>query len=147
MASIRNSLLAKVHIARKDLNMAGADYRGMLETLFNTDSAGKLSIKQLENLVQHFGKLGWQEKPRRGKPRAGTQTRELISKVEALLAEMHRLQGNPVPWEYAVSILKRQGGPEKLEWATSKQLCAVIAALSRRVDTLEQDRLIQQAAL
>ena len=134
----RQALLAKAHIAKKDLGLSDDVYRSVLGELFGVDSAGKLSIKQLEALIKHFEKLDWQQKPKARKPSAGGGTRELLGKIEALLAELGNAEGRFVPWTYPQAILKRQGGPERLEWATATQLRAVIAALHKRLKTLEK---------
>jgi hypothetical protein len=55
----RRKLLAKVHIAIKDLGIPDHVYRGILEDLFGKSSAGKLSGPQLVRLVNHFEDLGW----------------------------------------------------------------------------------------
>ena len=54
---MRKSL--KIHIAKKDLGLSDDVYRVILGELFGEESAGKLSIKQLEALIKHFEKLNW----------------------------------------------------------------------------------------
>ncbi len=141
----RNALLGKIHVAIKQLGMSDPDYRALLNAKFGKDSAAKLSGPQLLHLVEHFRSRGWQEKPRRGKPKPPSSKQDQVDKIGALLAEIHRVSGKSMPWSYAVAILRRQGGPEKLEWATPKQLRAVIAALAKRLQTLEQQQLLEQA--
>ena len=143
-ASWRNGLLAKVHIAKKQLGLTEEEYRGMLDARFGVDSAGKLKVRDLEVLLRHMAGLGWRE----GRFRAGKADRHgtpkglrtpgprgsrasLLSKIEALLAEKGSVEGRRVPWSYAAAILKRQSGVERLEWATPDDLRGVIAALVR----------------
>lgn len=56
----RRSLLAKVHIAKKDLGLDDDVYRDLLQREFGKRSAKSLTIVQLENLVDYFRSLGWQ---------------------------------------------------------------------------------------
>lgn len=57
-AESRRSLLAKVHIAKKQLGMSDDDYRQMLLDRFDVESAGKLPFLKLHELVRHFAALG-----------------------------------------------------------------------------------------
>ncbi len=142
--SWRNGLLAKVHIAKKQLGLTEEEYRDMLDARFGRDSAGELKMSELEALLRHMAGLGWKEgraragkADRHGTPRglrakgSGSSTTQLLSKIEALLAEKGRVDGKHVPWSYAAAILKRQSGVERLEWATPHDLRGVIAALMR----------------
>jgi len=64
----RRSLLAKVHIAKKDLGLADDAYRAIL-TRHGVESSSKLDMKGLEKLLDHFEKLGWVPTPKQTKPR------------------------------------------------------------------------------
>jgi len=63
-AKTRRVLLAKVHIARKQLGLEEGDYRAILAARYRRSSARELSIWQLEDLVQWFREKGWTPKPR-----------------------------------------------------------------------------------
>ncbi len=144
--SRRQGMLAKIHIAKKQLGMEDADYRAMLDGRYGVDSAGKLDIKQLDDLLRFLSRRGFQAPARRRGDRAAPAQRDydrsaLMGKIEALLAETANAQGRFVPWDYALAILTRQGGPEKLEWATTKQLQAVIAALGKNLRRKDQAAL------
>jgi phage gp16-like protein len=68
----RRALLAKAHIAKKDLCLDDALYRDILKIEFGVDSAAELSNDELEQLVARFEAKGWRAK-------SGTR-----SQVEAL---------------------------------------------------------------
>jgi hypothetical protein len=88
-------------------------------------------------LVLHFGKLGFEQpqpRPKDGAPREPG----MIAKVEALLAELGSVQDRRVSWNYARSILRRQCGVDRLEWATAEQLRGVIAALDKRIANMRR---------
>lgn len=122
----RSSLLAKVHIAKKDLNLPDDTYRDLLERVGGNRSAAKLTDRQLVAVVAELRAKGWQPKaaPSKGrKPRAPKDAKSIMSKIEALLAEAKR------PWAYVESMGKRMYGVERLEWCTADQLHGIMVAL------------------
>ena len=52
--------LAKIHIAKRDLKLDDALYRGFLNILFGRTSAKDLTHAQVEELLEHLKSLGWQ---------------------------------------------------------------------------------------
>jgi phage gp16-like protein len=138
MKSARHNMLAKIHLAKRDLGLSDVDYRHVLFVQFGVDSSAKLSDLELHKLLDHFRSKGWGQKrsadPKRGrdfKPPVRADREGLIGKIEAQLAELGRHQGRRVPWAYAESILRRQtGNPNAyLNWATAEQLEKVVQAL------------------
>jgi hypothetical protein len=61
----RRTLLAKVHIATKELGLPPADYRALLMGRFGVPSAGDLSTRDMERLLDHFVGCGWRPERRR----------------------------------------------------------------------------------
>lgn len=59
-AAQRRGLLAKVHIAKKDMGLNSGEYEAILAG-FRVASAGELSVPQLERLVKYLEKLGWKQ--------------------------------------------------------------------------------------
>ncbi len=59
----RRNLLAKVHIAKKELRLTDALYREFLFVWFGRRSAKDLADAELEELLVHFKGLGWLPKP------------------------------------------------------------------------------------
>ncbi|EGJ49028.1 gp16 family protein [Desulfocurvibacter africanus] len=143
MSTERRSLLAKIHVAKKQLGLSDDDYRTVLMEQFGQNSASYLTDGQLRKLVAHFRSLGWQDAPKarakndtHGRPSTLDSKRcdsrkRMMKKIEALLAEKGTDENGYIPWGYAASILKRQCGVERLEFASPEQLSGVIAALYR----------------
>ena len=81
----RRTLLAKVHIATKDLGISESDYRGLLNREFGVHSAADLSTDEMERLLGHFAARGW--RPMRGGPRktspASRRRRKQASALQA----------------------------------------------------------------
>ncbi len=125
----RRNELAQIHIAARDLGLDRPTYEAMLMSVVHTESAGGLDEEGRRRVLDHLRSLGWrprQPDPDRPRSLRGEGARAaMIRKIEAFLAEAGR------PWRYALAILRRQGGPDRLEWATPVQLAAVIAALDR----------------
>jgi len=139
----RRAMLAKVHIAKKDLCLDDDAYRMMLDNLFGVESSAKLSLKQLDELLGHMTARGFVAvKKGDAKPSKSAQSdKPIIAKIGALLAELGQREGRHVSWNYAVGILKRQSGVMRLEWAKPDQLRAVVAALDARVKKLDREAL------
>ncbi len=146
--SRRKYMLAKVHVAKKQLGLTDEEYRAVLHGQYGKSSAKDLSVPQLHGLLICFQKLGWQAKrgaAKRGARRdpgvaallagdAANLGREaLMEKIEALLAEKGRVEGTHMPWAYAMGILKQQtkGAIRDFRQATPNQLRDVMLALLR----------------
>ncbi len=68
----RRSLLAKVHIAKKDLGLDDAAYRAVLAR-HGVESSKDLDVKGMEKLLTHFERLGWVSTPKQAKPRINAE--------------------------------------------------------------------------
>lgn len=144
----RNSLLAKVHIAKAQLTLGEEEYRAILAR-FGVASSKELDLAGLDKLLRHMEKLGWEAKTARkrkgdkhgapanlgrgyGKGNVKPYDRSLLlTKIEALLSEKGTDQGKHVPWDYAAAILGRMYKVERMEWATAEQLRGVMVALMK----------------
>jgi hypothetical protein len=140
----RNSMLAKIHIAKKQLGMSEDEYRAFLCGRLGVDSAKDLTIDGLKEALEHLTGLGWETKrtrpvgDRHGLPapladKHNTGQARILKAIEALLSELGRLRGKFIPWDYAASILKRQTGLTRLEYGDRKQLTGVLVALENVV--------------
>lgn len=80
--SDRRAMLAKVHIAQKDLGMDEETYRAVISriTKGKADSAKALSDAALNDLLEEFKRLGWKAK---AAPRTATKD-PLSGKIRAL---------------------------------------------------------------
>lgn len=84
----RRNILAKIHIAKKDLGLGDDDYRLVLETVTGRDSCGDMSDRQLNKVLDHFKGKGWMPKRRSSfKP---ASKRLDIRKIYALWWELFR---------------------------------------------------------
>lgn len=130
----RKAMLAKVHIGKKRLGLDDETYRALLSDTYGVNTAAKLSVKQLDDLLMRFQAMGAElnqgVNPRGLKTR--TERGSYLRKIEALLAEKGSEEGRHISWDYAAGILERQtkGTVKSLDAASIAQLRKVIAALS-----------------
>lgn len=130
----RKAMLAKVHIGKKRLGLDDETYRALLSDTYGVNTAAKLSVKQLDDLLMRFQAMGAElnqgVNPRGLKTR--TERGSYLRKIEALLAEKGSEEGRHISWDYAAGILERQtkGTVKSLDAASIAQLRKVIAALT-----------------
>ena len=121
--------LAKIHIAKKDLQLTDEQYRDLLHYHFQADSAATLNDRQCTVLLNHFRAKGW--KPTRptkagkrpfhtSKPTLGREP--LLKKIEAHLTE------RGLPWSYAVGMAKKIAKVDALEFCDEAMLWKIVAA-------------------
>jgi len=142
-SALEKALSQKIHIAKNQLGLSDPEYRAVLEGQFGVSSSTELGSRSLAQLLDYFrAHLGWQDTPRarrkkdsHGRPTTLDQQRgsrqRMMTKIEAMLAQKGTEEGKHIPWSYAASILQRQCGVERLEFANCSQLAGVIAALER----------------
>ena len=132
IASKKKTLLAKIHIAKKDLGLDDGTYRDVLRRVTGKDSASLMLISELEKVIYEFGNLGWQPsavaKPKHGKkPKVGTDKpsrQAVMDKIEAILADMG------LHWNYAHGIARGMHKKEKLDFCTDDELHKVMQGLA-----------------
>ena len=83
---LRRALLAKVHIAIKELGIDDADYRDILDREFGASSASELNTNQLVELVRYFKSKGWTVKQSRDS-RMLSQATALREKAKHMLED------------------------------------------------------------
>jgi phage gp16-like protein len=70
---LRQRLLAKVHIAKKEMKLSDDDYAVIVESVSRPGktSSAQLNLQQLEALIERFKELGWQsKKPKKLSPKS-----------------------------------------------------------------------------
>jgi phage gp16-like protein len=142
----RNSLLAKVHIAKKELDLDDEVYRDIIERKFNERSAGKLNTDQLVLLVEELKRHGFRgnERPKNRADESADVPREtineaksdVIAKMRALWLSLYHLGAVEDPGDSALeAFAERQTkaangvGIAKLAWLPPQDAFRVIEAL------------------
>ncbi len=88
MTQDRKQMIAKIHLAKKQLALADESYRAILERITGLDSAGKMRVDQLDAVLREFARLGW-----RPKPAAKRSAQPQIRMIHAVWADICKLQG------------------------------------------------------
>ena len=126
----RNTDLAKIHVAKKQLGLTDEDYRAMLWTQGRVNSASDLDHAGRQRVLEHLRACGF-------KPVASTTTKrparptpapEKIKLVRRIRAQLISLNG--LPDTYADGIAEQMFGIQYYEWATCEQLQAITTALT-----------------
>lgn len=128
----KKALLAKIHIAKKDLGLDDGTYRDVLRRITGKDSSSKMLISELERVIYEFGNLGWKPsaaaKSKHGKkPKVSTDKpsrQAVMDKIEAILTDMG------LHWNYAHSIARGMHKKEKLDFCTDEELHKVMQGLA-----------------
>lgn len=123
----RRSLIAKVHVARKELRLAEDDYRAVLIRVTGHDSAKLCTNAELTAVVEKFARQGFTAKAS-GKPAQADHPS--ARKARALWISLHQLGAIDNPSEHALeAFAKRQLGVTKLAWANQSLAYRLIEGL------------------
>jgi phage gp16-like protein len=118
---MRTALIARIHVAKKELALVDDSYRAILLRVTGRDSCTLMDFPQLRAVIQEFERLGVKPlfKPS-GKPH--------VRKVFKLWAELKPYLRTPSR-EALTAFVKRQTGVDNPEWLTAEQANTVTEAL------------------
>lgn len=136
--STKKILMAKIHIAKKDLHLDDDTYRDVLWRVTGKRSCKDMTIAQLQDVVKDMEKSGFKPKaaPKHGKKPSVVGKREpLMSKIHAMLTDMG------LHWNYAHGMADSMFKIKRLQWLNDSQLYKLTQALS-----VHQQREAKKAA-
>lgn len=130
-AQSRNSGLAQIHIAKKQLGWDDDTYRAVLWAQARVKSSAELDHAGRSKVLAYMAAQGAVLGHAAGKPgkhpgrpaKPPADRAAQVGKVEALLADAGR------PWAYAHGMCKRMFKVDRVEFANAEQLQSLIAAL------------------
>lgn len=104
--------------------------RSLVRNLTGRDSMADCTLMELGRVLDHLnrGKQGYAGR-KRTTPSADRSP--LLSKIDALLAELHRVTGEVHTLKYADAIAKRNGWAECVDFADAAALHKIVGALNR----------------
>jgi phage gp16-like protein len=118
---MRKPLLARVHMAKKELALTDESYRAMLTRVTGRSSAADLTIMQLKEVLKDFERLGL--KPHH-KPSGKPHVRKVIALWTAMKPHLTDPSRNALR-----AFVQRQTGVNEPEWLTPAQANQVTEAL------------------
>lgn len=131
-------LMAKIHIAKKDLGLDDDTYRDVLWRVTGKRSCKDMTIAQLQDVVKDMEASGFKPKsaPKHGKKPSVVSKREpLMGKIHAMLTDMG------LHWNYAHGMADSMFKIKRLQWLNDSQLYKLTQALS-----VHQQREAKKAA-
>lgn len=127
VADQRRALLAKVHVARKQLGMVEDDYRATLARVTGHTSAKDCSNRQLDRVLSELTRMGFSAARRTRSPRAGSG---VARKARALWIGLYQLGAIGDRSEAALEAFgRRQLHVDRLQWANESEGFRLIEAL------------------
>ncbi len=134
----RGALYAKLHIARKELNLDDDSYRAILVRVGGRYSAKDMSVGQIEAVLKEFQRLGW--KPKLGGRRTPDSMKPYVRKIFAIWNEMAPLLASGGTREALRTFVERQTGVSAPEFLDAEQATKVTEALKKWRSRLGKDK-------
>lgn len=122
--ALSHTLLAKIHVAKKQLALDDNAYRAMLRGVAGVESSKELTPALASKLLRHMQKCGFAPtRPLERCPHVAVSREQQIRKIEALLADAGR------PWAYVVAMVPRICKVDAIGFCDGEMLGKLIAAL------------------
>lgn len=129
---IRNGLIAKIHIAKKDLGFDDDIYRTVLHSVTQKESCGVMNNRELESVYSHLKTLGAGAQ-KKAPARAGERKMDWADqsrKIRALWLNLYHLGALSDPSEEALcGFVERMTGIKALQWLYPEAADKAIKAL------------------
>ena len=127
VSTAKMAMMAKIHIAKKELGLDDGTYRDVLWRVTGKRSCKKMLIGELEAVIKDMESRGFTPKaaPKHGKkPSVVGKRQPLMDKIEAMLADMG------LHWNYAHGMADSMFKIKRLQWLNDQQLYKLTQALS-----------------
>jgi phage gp16-like protein len=121
----RRARLAKVHIAKKQLNLDDENYRTILDRITGHSSSADCSDLQLDELLTEFGRLGFVTTKNSNPPQAEKEYVRMIYALWSALKPFLRDHSQAA----LRSFVKKMTGVDKPDWLSPEDANDVIEGL------------------
>lgn len=129
MTADKRPLLAKVHIAKAQLNLDDDQYRDIVRRVTGKDSAAQCRYSQLVDLINEFKSLGWKTPKKKAFRRAPSDG---IKKIYALWGELQALGAVQSIDKTAIdAFCKKYTGIDSVQWLLPDQQRKIIEILKQ----------------
>lgn len=122
-------MLAKIHIAKKELALDDDAYRGLLQRVAGVASSRGLTDRQADSVIAEFKRLGW-------KPKTSTRAPDERADLRKLYALWGALQAGPLDRDALRKWVQGRFGvsaPEFLKPAQAREAIEQLKAWQKRV--------------
>lgn len=132
----RQSLLAQIHIAKKQLGLSEPEYRDLLTSATGKSSSSLMNANELGRVIEAMVKAGFKQ-AFKGAPRASgdarevkNSTRKVVRLIFGLWTELaHRGVIENGSRQALFAFVKRQTDVDHPDWLDNKQASSVVEAL------------------
>ncbi len=134
---MRNRLIQLVHVGKRELNLDEDVYRSVLKDVTGKSSCAKMTIKELEQVLEHFKTVGFTVKKKQAKngkrysPKTTPNTVGQVAKLRAVWISMHK-QG-----------IVRDGSEQALDSYITRMLQAKDSNLSYHAQFLSPQQAVK----
>lgn len=131
-AAPRRAMIAKLHVARRDLGLTEDDYRAVLFRVTDRTSAKDCSDDELRDALEEFKRLGFRPLPARlTAPKAPRPAdHPAARKARALWISLAQLGAIENPSEAALeAFARRQLGVDRMQWANQALMYKLVEGL------------------
>ncbi|MDF7776896.1 regulatory protein GemA [Sphingomonas sp. AOB5] len=127
----RRSLIAKIHVAKKEIGLIDSDYRQILINVAKVSSSNLASNDKLVAVIEHFKSRGWKEAAPKGKRGKGTPASfPGALKARAMWISLHQLGVIDDSSDAALDAFAcRQLGCTRFQWAKQAEIYKLVEAL------------------
>lgn len=116
--------LAIVHVAKNKTGMSDEDYREMLAARYNVESSKNLTLAQLDDLLEHFGKLGFSNRSKKRYTKPAESKKRLVAKIKAIQGDVGLND------TYVDAMARRMFKVDSWTWCEPAQMHKLVAALT-----------------
>lgn len=142
MKTLRNIMIAKIHLAKNQLGLDDDTYRSIIRQAVGKDSSTKCTDKQLEKVIEKLKEKGWKDaKPRTDRDQARQPRRAYekpnkpsISKIYALWGVLQR-SGKIKSQDKAAldAFVCKYTGVDHVKWLDESQARKIIEILKQMI--------------
>lgn len=149
----RTAMIAKIHVAKRDLGLDEDTYRAMLQLETGKTSCSTMSAQELEKVLAAYKARGWQPKasPRRYSPKTRNKPphkKNLVDRLRAQWIHMHQLgvlqDGSEAAlerWVKRQTVRLNGVGVDRVDWLArdSRMATTVLESLKKWEDRQRAD--------
>lgn len=137
MPELRNSLIAKIHIAKKDMGLDDELYRSIIKQAVNKDSAKACTDKQLVKVLEFMETKGWKNPSKQKFRKAPDGLKKKIYALWGVLQNAGAVQSRDKTALDAYA--KKYTQVDCVQWLDNEQANKIIEMLKQWIARIENN--------